>query len=224
MTDLYYQCTPKSEAWLSIKAELDKLNAMITAGWAWGRRAGVPMAAPKPEKAPKRPKRSKDFKGGPKDSDLFGDDTDGGSRAGYDGDAGPTRMSYGDTINGFTRPGRDATAWRLFEGVWVPNKATKAGKALVKERAALPQVPDRAVWSEKLFKHGLVMGRENSGPRGSQGMCMRHATSGCRMRGTGKRRVFVAVIRMHSDVKKAAKRWPKGLVEITGSKAEKLVG
>jgi hypothetical protein len=205
MTDLYYQCTPKSESWLSVKAKLDALNAMLTAGWKWGRKHGVPMKGPKRPKAPK------------------GQDTDGGSRAGFDeDDTGPTRMSYRDTVQGFTRPGRDATAWRLFEGVWVPNKGTKAGKALAKERAALPQAIDGMKWSSELFKHSMVMGRED-GPRGgssSSGMLLRYAVSGCRKTG-GK---LVAVIRMHTSVKKAAKHWPKGMVEITGSKAEKLVG
>jgi hypothetical protein len=210
MTDLYYQCTPKSESWLSVKAQLDALNAMITAGWAWGRKHGVPEKAPKP-------KRSKSGFKGPKDADLF-DDTDGGSRAGSDDDTGPTRMSYGDTVNGFTHPGRDATAWREFEGIWVPNKGTKAGKALVKERAALPQAIDGMKWSSDLFKHGLIMGREE-GSRGP-GMLLRYACSGCSKK-SGR---FVVVIKMHTAVKKAAKHWPKGMVEITGSKAEKLVG
>jgi hypothetical protein len=221
MTDLYYLCTPKTEAWLAVKARLDALNTMVQAGWEWGKKHGVPMKAPKPLKRPKGPTG----RIGPKDANLF-DDTDGGSRAGNDdedlNDTGPTRMSYSDNIHGFTRPGSDATAWRLFEGVWVPNKGTKAGKALAKERADLPQAVDGMKWSSTLFKHGMVMGREEGG-RGP-GMLLRYASSGCKIVGKGARQKLVAVVRMHTSVKKAAKHWPKGMVEITGSKAEKLVG
>lgn len=104
----------------------------------------------------------------------------------------------------------DKPGWRYDarKGCSVPARNTPEGKEIEKRRKAIPPGINWMGVSETVFEHGWVSGREG------QGSVTRWAGFCWSEKGV--------VITMHADVKKAAKKWPKGLKEITGSQADKL--
>lgn len=95
--------------------------------------------------------------------------------------------------------------WDSKKGFNVPALLTPEGKAI---KAKLKAIPCPKRWdavSEEIFQHDWV----------SVGMSMHWASFGWTKLG--------AVVQMHAAVKKAAKTWPDGLVEITGSEAAAIM-
>ncbi len=105
----------------------------------------------------------------------------------------------------------DKPGWRYDrrQGCSVPAKLTPEGKAIEARRRAIPPSVDWRHVSEELFKHGFITGKSERG----HGFCTRWAVFGWNKHGV--------ICSMHSDVKKAATVWPKGLKEITGTQAMK---
>ncbi len=105
---------------------------------------------------------------------------------------------------------RPGWRWKAAERYSVPALKTPEGKAIKAELKALPPGVEWREVSDALFKHGFVSSHND------RGMCTRWAVFAWNKNGV--------VCCMHADVKRAAKKWPEGLVEITGSEAAKLNG
>ncbi len=116
-------------------------------------------------------------------------------------------------ITGLGAPTVDLPGWRWDrkQGVNVPALLTPEGKALRKALDAIPAPKDWRQVSEDVFKHGFIIARG-----GKTGTVSCWASFGWTTRGV--------IVAMRSEVKKAAKVWPKGLKEITGSECARIEG
>jgi hypothetical protein len=106
-------------------------------------------------------------------------------------------------------PARLGWRWDRKRGINIPDRKTQEGREVVKLLGTIPSDIDTMHESQRIFEHKLVMGAEHGG------ICLRFASFGASKNG--------AVCRMHASVKKAAKKWPAGLTEITGTEAEQIV-
>ncbi len=106
----------------------------------------------------------------------------------------------------------DKPGWRYDarKGCSVPALSTPEGKEIEKLRKAIPPGIDWMGLSRDVFKHGFVAGRGDNGQP-----VTRWASFGWSAKGV--------VITIHESVKKAAKEWPKGLKEITGTQVSKII-
>jgi hypothetical protein len=99
--------------------------------------------------------------------------------------------------------------WSKKRRCYVPDKKTDEGKYIAKALATIPGGIDWMHESCEAFGHSLVMGSKGGG------LCLRFAAWAWSKRGS--------VCQMHSAVKKAAKKWPEGLVEITATEANEII-
>lgn len=108
----------------------------------------------------------------------------------------------------------DRPGWRYDhrKGCSVPAKNTPAGKQIAARMKEIPPGVDWSRVSNEVFDHGLVIDAASGG----LGFCSYHAVFGWNPKGV--------TCAMNASVKKAAKTWPKGLKELTGTQAEKLNG
>jgi hypothetical protein len=108
----------------------------------------------------------------------------------------------------------DRPGWRYSskQGFNVPNRQTPDGKAIAADIRALPKGTGWRSISDKIFNAGMVMGSADGG-----GFCIRFASFAL------DAKTKIAYVIMHPAVKKAAKNWPKGLVEIKGSEIAHLI-
>jgi hypothetical protein len=120
---------------------------------------------------------------------------------------------YETSVSGIGGPKLDLPGWRWHrEGFNVPALNTPEGRAIKARMKDEPRVPSWRELSGEIFQHGLVMGANSNG----RGLAIHYASFAWNKKGV--------VCCMAARVKKAAKVWPKGLTEITGSEAEKFNG